>query len=189
MGLATVDTFIGLAERAQIPFNFLDEPICRSVLFFPGMSADRTVHADLCQAAIHRRYFFPFFHCCSHHYHSRRRVSTKKYSASFCFEYPQPRLHFVLWQSTARLSAAPCAMAKAVTLRALANISDTSISSLRFLEREQRRKVIIPFVINGLQLTCLYIGAYCISCNHAFSLCDSFSKDLGGRIKSSFLIR
>ncbi len=72
---------------------------------------------------------------------------------------------------------------------ALANISDTSISSLRFLEREQRRKVIIPFVINGLQLTCLYIGAYCISCNHAFSLCDSFSKDLGGRIKSSFLIR
>jgi hypothetical protein len=47
MGFAAVNAFVCSAERTQIALYLADKPKYRSLLFFPGMLADRAVHTDL----------------------------------------------------------------------------------------------------------------------------------------------
>ena len=52
MGFTAVNTFVGFAKKAKVAFNLLDKPECRPLLFFAGMTANRTGQTELCHFAI-----------------------------------------------------------------------------------------------------------------------------------------
>jgi hypothetical protein len=52
VGFPAINTFIGFAEGTKVAFNLFDKPECGTLLFFTGMSADRTANTELSQFAI-----------------------------------------------------------------------------------------------------------------------------------------